>query len=185
MKSRSVVILSILGVTAVAGVGAYFYYQRQIDLLKNHLRYKLISFSIEKPEDLGLDESAINFVLRIFSDSKIEAKVNSLYLEIFVDGRKLGIIENYKFVGSDGIERDYFIIPAKGFSDVPLRLTFSPKLLVGNVMHVVINYISRKDMVINLTGNLHVQSAFISLSVPFAYDTTLKEITTPSVPETV
>lgn len=179
MKTGTILFIAGGAALAAGGVGAYYFYQRQLDLLKNHLKYKIIWYSISKnPDDPSLVD--FNFKVRITSDSTIEAKVKKLYLEIFVDGTKLGIIQNTTFKAPDGTERDYFIIPAKGFSDVPLKLTFSPKLLTGSLVSGILNYIGNKDMTLNLTGYIKIQSWVISISVPFTYQTTLKEIMAPS-----
>lgn len=149
------------GVIVAAGAVGY-YYTRQISLLKS-LKYKLISFNLG---DITGTTGTATMIFRIFSDSTISAQVQELYIDVFINGKKLGTIE-------DNVP---FIIPAKGYSDVNLAVTFSPQLILADALNLLTDYLGSQDFAINLNGYVKVKTAFISVSVPFTYDTTLKQI---------
>lgn len=142
--------------------GAIYYYYRQANLLTN-LTYKLIGFHFES---LSLTNSVIDLELRIWSQSTIEATIKNLDLQVFIDGVKLGNIN----------ELTPIVVPAKGYSDIGLKVSFSPLTIGQNALNLLSNYQTNKDSKILMTGFATVKSSFIETTVPFTYETTIREI---------
>lgn len=155
----------ILGVVAAAGVGVGYYYLRQITLLKT-LKYEMIGFN---PGDITADMTTAVITIRITSNSTINAQVNDLYIDVTINGTRLGTIE----------DKSPFVIPAKGYSDVNLSIAFSPKIIFANAVSLLTDYTGTQDFAINLNGYVNIKSAFISVSVPFVYATSLKQYLSP------
>lgn len=158
---KKVLIISLT--VAVIGGGIYYYY-KQVTLLTN-LDYKLIGFHVES---LSLTQSVVDLDMRIWSKSTIEATIKNLDLNVFIDGVKLGNVTEISTI----------VIPAKGYSDVKLKVILSPLQIGENVLNLFNNYSSNKDSKILMTGFAKVKSSFIETTVPFTYQTTIKEMTT-------
>jgi LEA14-like dessication related protein len=159
MKRSTAILLFVVGIGAI---GVYYYYNQQVAALRN-LTYKLIGFSIG---DLSQPIVQANLIFRIYSSSTIDAQVNGLNLDVYINGARLGNIQN----------TTSFIIPANGYSDVPLTVTFSPAVLASDAVSVLTTYLTSSDMLIALNGYVSVKSAFLNVSVPVNYSTTLKEV---------
>ncbi len=168
MSIRTAAIL--FGLVGIAGVAVY-YYEHQISILQD-LTYQVIAFNLT---NISGDLATINLTVRIMSSSTLDATVKGLYIDLYVNGIKLGSITSSK----------HFVIPARsttgipGYSDVPLQLNFSPKLLLGNVLGLVVGITNTQDFTIDLIGYVQIKEAFLNISVPFTYSTTLKQILQP------
>lgn len=137
------------------GFGLYRYFTIQSKLLKDY-SYKLASIRIKK---FTLSEASIEFVIRFFNKSSIEATIKKLYLDILIEGKPVGFIE----------ENKPFVLPANGSSDIPLTITFSPKLILSNVLEVVASGVKNKDLRFQFTGYADVHSGFIKKVIKIDY----------------
>lgn len=160
MKIRTAIILILL--TAIGG-GVIYYYERQVQLLQD-LSYQLISFSLGS--QVTGSSLQLNMTVRISSQSTLDALVSSLYVDVYVNGQLMGSVTNSA----------PFPIPAMGYSDAPLSINVSPALIVGDLVNLVAGGLATQDYVINLVGYVKVKEAFLTISVPFNYSTTLKQI---------
>lgn len=159
MKTSTALIL--LGMVGLGG-GAIYYYQRQIALLQQ-LTYQLVSVNVT---NLTAQLATVNLVIRIASQSTLDARVVSLYVDVYVGGTKMGSVTS----------NQGFIIPALGYSDAPLQVNISPELLVGDLGALVLGLSAGQDMAINLVGYVQIKEAFLTVSVPFNYTTSMKQI---------
>ncbi len=159
-------VLIVLGILAAAGAGAYFYYRKQLEELEN-FTYNVIGINIG---DYSVDHASLFLKIRITSNSTIDATIKDLSIDVFMDGQKVGNIEDTR----------PFIIPAKGYSDVDLTVALSPKLVLASAGKVLTSLIGQKDFAINLRGFIRIRSAFLQVSVPFSYDSSLKQLLSKS-----
>lgn len=158
-----------LAVASIAGVAGYLYYSKQVKLLQNSLTYKLISFSIGTVTETA---AQVFLTMRIFSSSTLDADIQELYTDVYLNGILVGNVQNL----------DKFILPAKGYSDVNLTVTFSPRELLMDALKLVSSFLNAKDFFIKVQGFIKIKMVgFINMSVPFTYDTSLHEIMQPSV----
>ncbi len=160
MSARTAILL-LLG---LVGIGAaVYYYEAQIKEL-SQLTYQIVAFSV--PE-ASLSLVTINLVLRITSQSTLDAQVTGLSIDVYLGGKKMGNISS----------QQPFVIPAKGYSDAPLTISFSPSLLASDAVSLLTNFSASSDIAITLVGYVGLKEAFLSFSVPFSYSTSLKQIT--------
>jgi LEA14-like dessication related protein len=152
--------LLFLGI-AGAGAGIYFYYKQQIDDLMN-FTYEIIGYGIDK---LTLADATIRLTIRVHSTSKLSATITNLNLDVYMDDVKLGNVQ----------EVNPIIIPAMGYSDVEVKVNFSPVQIGQNAINLIQNYAQKNDSVIRTAGYMKVKAGFVSTSVPFEYTTTIKE----------
>lgn len=152
----------IVGGLAVIGYALYRYYLKQIDFLKDvtyqitGVRIKSISASL-----VSLDISA-----KIFNASNVEAIVKQIYLDVFINNVKVGVVNEVK---------DIPILPQQS-SDVTFNFSFNPRLVVSNIRDVLSFSIAAKDLNIDMNGYVKVKSAFISSTIPFEYKNNLKSL---------
>ena len=160
--------LLIFGGLSVLGYGLYRYFKKQTEIIKD-FQWKVSGFNIAK---LTLTELSINVSILFTSKADLEAKVNKLYLDVFVEGKNVG------FVGED----KSFIIPANGSTTIPLHISINPQAIFRNIFDVTLLVAKSKDLRFKLDGYANINSGFISTTVPVTYETTIKEYMKGLVP---
>lgn len=152
--------LIIFGGVAFLG-GLAFYLIRQFKLLAQY-DYKIVNFKFGK---ISGNQVVVDVTTRIFNKSNIEATVNKIYLEIFVENAKVGFVR----------ESGQWLIPAKGSSDITMRITLNPKLLLKNAVSVLVSGVKKKDLNFTLDGYANVRSGFLSTTIPITYSDKVSE----------
>lgn len=145
----------------VIGYALYKYFMRQKNLLLD-FSWKMAGIKVQKATPT---EVVIIFSMKFISKADIEAKVNSIYMDVYLDGKSVGYITDQKS----------FILPAKGHSFIDLVITFNPKLIFSNVVDFLLGIVQNKDMKIDLKGYADIQSSFLKTTLPLEYHTTFKE----------
>ena len=146
--------LIIIGGVAFLG-GLFLYMRRQFKLLAEY-DYKIVGFKFRK---LSGTQVTFDVTTRIFNKSNIEATVKKIYLEIFVQNAKVG------FVTQEG----QWNIPAKGSTDIQMKITVNPQLLLKNAAAVILSGAKQKDLNFTLEGYANVSSGFLSTTIPITY----------------
>jgi hypothetical protein len=160
--------LLIFGGLSLLGVGLYRYFKKQSDIIKD-FTWKISGFSISK---FSFTELSINITILFTSKADLEAKVNKLYLDVFVEGKNVGFIS----------EEKSFIIPANGSTNIPLNISINPQAIFKNIFDVSLGVAKSKDLRFKLDGFANIKSGFISTTVPVLYETTVKEYMKGLVP---
>ena len=153
--------LLIFGGISLFGYGLYRYFKKQADLLSK-FEWKVSGFKIIK---LSVSELSIDVSILFKSVADIEAKINKLYLDIFVEDKNVG------FVSQD----TPFIIPARGSSTIPLHISINPQSIFKNLFNVSLGVAKSKDVKFKLDGYANIKSSFISTTLPVKYETTIKD----------
>ncbi len=160
--------LLIFGGLSLLGVGLYRYFKKQSDIVKD-FTWKVAGFGISK---FSFTELSINISILFTSRADLEAKVNKLYLDVFVEGKNVGFIS----------EERSFIIPARGSATIPLNISINPQAIFKNIFDVSLGVARSKDLRFKLDGFANIKSGFISTTVPVVYETTIKEYMKGLVP---
>jgi LEA14-like dessication related protein len=167
MSKKIIIIGATIAAGGLAVYGIYRYYKNQADKFKD-MKYIPKAFNLQP--DFDANQATLNITLQLYNPTTFDATVNSIYFDITVNGQKLGFVQNAVS----------FYVPAKGYSqDLQFSLTFSPKLLAADALQFAIAYIQKKDYSINYNGYISIKTAFISITEPFNYTTTLKDILAP------
>lgn len=153
-------IVVVLGVLALVGVGVYAYYKKQIGVLYNYT-YKIIFVKIKK---ITKQELSFDIKTRFSNASKIEATVNKIWVEIFVEGVKSGQI----------VENKAFVLPAKGSSDIDLFVSVNPQAIFKNIVQIFLTGAKQRDIKFQMKGYANVSSGIISTTIPIDFSDTLK-----------
>jgi LEA14-like dessication related protein len=153
--------LFILGGLGLLGFGVYKYFKTQVATLSN-FTWKVTKFKILK---ISLSELSIDVNFLIHSDADLEAKVNKLYLDLYLQGKNVGYIS----------EEKGFVIPAKGSADIPLHISISPQSILKNIIDVTLGSVKNKDVMFKLNGFANIKSGFISTTLPITYETSIKQ----------
>jgi hypothetical protein len=153
--------LLIFGGLSVLGYGLYRYFKTQGDILKK-FTWKVSGFRILK---FSLNELSVDVDFIFTSEALIEAKVNRLYLDLFLDGKNVGYVSEDK----------PFIIPAKGSSKIPIHISINPQVVFKNIIDLTLGIAKNKDVVFKLNGFANIKSGFISTTIPITYETSIKE----------
>jgi LEA14-like dessication related protein len=156
---KPILIFSGLG---VIGFALYRYYQKQINFLKD-IQYKIIGIKIA---NISKDDVALDITQRVYNASNVEAVVTEVYLDIYLDGIKVGNINEIQ---------DIVILPTKS-TDVSYRFSFNPTLILKNIVNLVTLTLKLKDLRINAEGYVKVHSGFIYTTIPFSYENNLKSL---------
>jgi LEA14-like dessication related protein len=154
---KAIILLGVAG----AATGIYLYYKKQVDLLMD-FTYEIIGYGVETA---SLTQAVIKITIRVHSASKLSATVSDMNLDVYMEGVKLGNVQDVKPI----------VIPAMGYSDAEVKVAFSPLQIGQNAVDLIRNYTAKQDAQIRVAGYMKVKAAFINTSVPFEYTTTVKE----------
>lgn len=158
-KLRPVLIFS--GV-AIIGYALYKYYQKQIGFLKD-VTYDIIGLRVKK---VSLTEVSLDITTRVYNASNVEATVKEMYLDVFVNGIRVGNINEIK---------DILVLPQRS-TDVSFNFAFNPTIIGKNIVDLATFTIGAKDVVIDVKGYIKVKSSFIQTVIPFEYNNNLKSL---------
>jgi hypothetical protein len=153
--------LLIFGGLSLLGFGLYRYFKRQFDLL-SQFTWKVSALKISK---VTLDNLSLVVTFLFTSNADIEAKVEKVYLELFLQGQSVGFIN----------EEKAFIIPAHGSSQIPINISISPRLILQDIVNISLGVAKDKDVNFSAIGKAYIKSGFISTTLPIEYKTSLKE----------
>jgi len=154
-------ILAITGVSII-GFALYKYYKKQIDFLKD-ISYKITGIRLV---NITKGDVTIEVIMDIYNASNVEATVTEIFLDFTMNGTKVGSINESK---------EFVILPTKT-SEVRYNFTFNPSLIVKNIVNIATITLSLKDVKFVADGYIKVKSGFISTTLPFVYENTLKNI---------
>jgi len=154
--------LLIFGGLSLLGYGLYRYFKTQTEKLLD-FEWKISSIKVLE-SSLSKVVLQVNFIFT--SDSDIEAEIKKIYLDGYVQGKRVGSI----------IETKSFIIPAHGSSNVPLLITLDLTSVISNIASILLETIKEKDVAIKLVGNAEIKSGFVDTVLPIEYESTVKKI---------
>lgn len=160
MKSlKPILIVTGIGVIAYA---IYNYYKKQLDIIKNY-DYKVTGLRIVS---LQKDLVSLDITTRITNYSNVEAVVKQLFLDVYINGVKVGNVDENKDV----------FVRGNGSSDFSFRFSFDPQVVLGNIVNIVTLSVGIKDVMIELDGYVKVESGVLKATVPFNYKNNLKNL---------
>lgn len=154
---KIIIIGSAVGLAALA----VKFYSDQIALLKE-LEYSDFSFKLKA---FSFNEVVVEITMKIYSKSRLEAKITDLNLDVFVEGKKWGTIN----------ETNPIIIPAKAFSIITLDVAILPKTIAFDFVNLSSQIQAKKDAEVIINGYAKVQTAFIKTNIPFEHKTTVRD----------
>ena len=150
MNWKPVIVITVL---AGAGYGLYRYFKKQQKLLDEYTA-KPIAFSIVKWTN---DEAIVNFTIRLTNKSDLEATINKIYSDVYLNEIYVGQVN----------DTNSNIVPARGISDIKASFTFSPKVILANIVDLALGSLQLRNMNYRLKGYVIAKSNIIQVSVPF------------------
>lgn len=159
---KALTALAVIGGMSIFGFAIYKYFEKQIALLKQ-FTWKMIDFSVDTL-DLQLIKGNIKF--RFASTSDLEIVVSKFYLDLYVNDERVGYIE----------DTNTFIIPARGYTDIPFAYTLNPQLIIKNSVDIILLSTKLRDAVIKFNGYANIKSGFISTVVPVKTTCSVKNL---------
>jgi LEA14-like dessication related protein len=158
-NQKSIFILSGL---IIIGYSLFRYYRKQVDFLKD-ITYQIVGVGIR---NISLSEVTLDISAKIFNASNVEATVKEIYLDVLMNGVKVGNINEIK---------DILILPSQT-SVVSFSFSFNPRLIAGNIVNILSLTTMLKNVIFTLQGYVKVQSSFITTTIPFEYENNLKNL---------
>lgn len=158
MRIKTIAIAGGIGIIAFA---IYRFYKLQIDFIKN-IQYKVVNIKINKLTKLLV---SIDITMRVFNYSNIDATVKEMYLDLIVNGVKVGNVQESKDIK----------IKASGQTDVSFTFNINPALILTNITQIANMALSLKDATIVASGYAKIESGLLRATVPYEYKTTFKE----------
>lgn len=157
---KAIKTISVIAGLGLIGYALYRYYLKQIDFIKD-ITYQVTGVRVRefKKTKVSLDISAL-----IFNASNVEAVVTQMYLDVFINGIKVGNVNEIK---------DITILPKQSTS-IQFNFSFDPQLIAKNIVDLVTLSVAAKDIVIDIKGYIRVKSGFLSTPLPFEYRNNLK-----------
>lgn len=152
--------IAILGGLGVIGFGLYKYFKKQVDLLTD-FEWSVLNVSFDKVSPNLLKGKV---VFRFTNKSDIEITITKFYLDLYLNNEYIGWLE----------DKSEFVIPARGFSDIPIGFSVNPQLVAKNVVDIVLLTTKLKDAIFSFDGAASVRSGFVSTSVKIKCDCSVK-----------
>jgi hypothetical protein len=153
--------LLLLAGLGVLGTGVYLYFKKQMDLISK-FTWKISGFKVNK---ISLTNMDINLNILFTSVADLEAKINRVYLDLFLEGKNVGYVT----------QTESFIIPSHGTSNIPINISINPQSILTNITNIVLGVTKNKDVKFSIKGFANVKSGFLSTTLPIEYETSLKE----------
>jgi hypothetical protein len=151
MKKTIIALFAVGGVGLVA-YGLYSYFKKQAALLKD-FEWKLLSFKLDTIS-LTLVKGSVN--IRFTSISDLEFIIDEFILKVYVNGVESGYVNDIT----------QSLIPANGYSDIPIQFTIDPQYLIKDVSDIAAYALKQKDAIITLNGYVSVKSGFVKATIP-------------------
>lgn len=156
---KPALIISGLG---VIGYALIRYYKKQIDFVKD-IQYTISGLKIV---NIAKEDVTLEIFLKVYNASNVEAKVTEIFLDVIMNGTKVGSIN----------ESTEFIVKPTQTTEVSYKFSFNPSLVIKNIVNILTLTVALKDVVIVADGYMKVKSGFLSTTVPFTYQNTLKNL---------
>ena len=162
MNKAKVVGLLILAGLGLATYGVINYFKQQANLLKE-FTWKITSFQLDT---ITLQEVKGNIVIRFSSISNLEFIIEQFILDVYINGQKSGYVNDIT----------QSLIPANGYSDIPIAFTINPQYLFSDATDVLAYTLKQKDAIITLNGYASVKSGFISATIPIKCNCSIQNL---------
>lgn len=153
--------LLILGGVGLLGFGLWRYFKKQAEILKE-FTWKIAGFKIIR---FNANELAVDLTFLFSSSADVEATINKLYLDLYLDGKNVGFVNEVK----------KFIIPAKGSTNIPIHVSVNPQAIFKNIIDLTLGAYKNKDLKFRLNGYVNVKSGIISTTIPVDYETSIQQ----------
>ena len=146
----------------VIGYALFRYYKKQIDFVKD-IQYTISGLKIV---NIAKEDVTLEIFLKVYNASNVEAKVTEIFLDVIMNGTKVGSIN----------ESTESTIKPTQTTEVSYKFSFNPSLVIKNIVNILTLTVALKDVVIVADGYMKVKSGFLSTTVPFTYQNTLKNL---------
>jgi len=146
----------------VIGYALFRYYKKQIDFVKD-IQYTISGLKIV---NIAKEDVTLEIFLKVYNASNVEAKVTEIFLDVIMNGTKVGSIN----------ESTEFTVKPTQTTEVSYKFSFNPSLVIKNIVNILTLTVALKDVVIVADGYMKVKSGFLSTTVPFTYQNTLKNL---------
>jgi LEA14-like dessication related protein len=156
---RGLLIFSGIG---IIGYALYRYYKKQVEFIQNY-QYKVTGLKIVS---IKPDEITVDITTKITNDSNVDATIKEMYLDFYVNKSRVGNINEVKDIQ----------VRANATSDFSFRISFNPKLVLGNLVNIVTLSVGAKDLIFDVEGYVKVESGLVKTTIPFTYSNNLKSI---------
>jgi hypothetical protein len=151
-------------ISAVLGGGIWYYYRRQVNELEN-IQADVTGVSVN---NFTMDSASFNVMLKLTSNSTIEAKITQFDLNVYIGTYPVAIINNVPDIP--------VIVPAKGFSNAQVQVNLVPKQVFSDIPDLARLYNVAGNLPLVIKGTARVKSAFVTVNIPVEYDTTFNDI---------
>lgn len=154
--------LFVLGGLGIIGFALYRYYTKQIAFLKD-ITYQVIGLKVRS---ITVNQVSLDITTRIFNASNVDATIKEMFLDVFVNGVKVGNVTEVK---------DIVVLPSRT-TDISFNFAFNPRIIGQNLLDIISLSVAAKDMLFELRGYIRVQSSFLTTSLPFEYQNNFKSL---------
>jgi len=153
--------LLILGSVGLLGFGLWRYFKKQAEILKD-FTWKIAGFKIIR---FNINELAVDVTFLFSSSADVEATINKLYLDLYLDGKNVGFLNEVR----------KFIIPANGSTNIPIHLSVNPQSIFKNIIDLTLGAYKNKDLKFKLSGYVNIKSGILSTTIPVEYETSIQQ----------
>ena len=162
-KTKKYIIGGAIGVVSLTCAFAYFQYQKIMDYV--------IGFKKMKVNSASLNNIDLDLFLNFTNKSNLKFTIKEQDYSVYVNDVYITKLVNYSST----------LINANSTSPITLNVKFNPQTVAKTLGSNIINMMSNLgQMKLRIDMKLKVSIYFITVSIPYSYVTTLKEIMHPT-----
>ncbi len=152
--------IALVGGLGVIGFALYRYYKKQVSILEE-LQYQVVTF---KPVELKPSRLSFDITVKVFNPSNIQVRITEMLLDVYLNGTPMGKVNENKAIDLNPGQTTL----------VTFNFAIDASSVGKNLVDLITKTIATRKLVVDLKGFIRARSAFISTSMPFDYQTTVK-----------
>lgn len=153
----------ILGLGAVGLVGGAFYLYKQVELV-SQVGYDFKNFKVDQA---SANNAVIGFDIVIKNSSSLNLKVYGVFLEVFIDGLKVGEVRN----------KTLTLLPENSTSAIPLKLSINLSSFGAGITQIITNLKQAKNANLHIEGTMDFGAGILrKTNYEFKYDQNLTSL---------
>lgn len=158
---KKYIIAGLIGILTITGAALYLQYKKLMEYC--------ISFKGVKIVYLGIDNIIFDLYLNFLNKSAIKINIVSQEYKVYLNDKLVSTVDSDKPQ----------VIEPKAKSVISVNVKFNPRqvLTAVNVNELLLN---REKIRLKVDTKIKVALGFIKISIPYVYETTLKELTSGS-----
>ena len=152
--------IALLGGIGVIAYALSRYYKKQLSILEE-LQYQIVTL---KPVEIKPSRVSFDITVKAFNPSNIQVTITEMLLDVFLNGIPMGKVNETKRIELNPGQTTI----------VTFNFAIDSSSVGKNLVDLITKTIATRKLMVDLKGFIRAKSAFVSTTMPFSYQTTVK-----------